>query len=154
PAHFELMRRAPVRSERHLRADGLANGRMRVTEQQGPMPTEVVDVLPAVHVPLARTGAARGIEGIGEERAAVVGEPGGDHLERARPERRRLRRACPVLPLDMRVRPPHGHAITPSPAAKAPAAAIVERTHAPGQWAEAGAARGGSGLARNASRAP
>ena len=80
PAHFHLVRGAPVRALRHLGLHRLDHGRMRVAEQQRAVPAEVVDVLVAVDVPLARSRRARRIDRIGQQRAAIVGQPGRDDL--------------------------------------------------------------------------
>ena len=66
-----------------------SDGGMAVAQQQRAMAAEVVDVLVAVDVPLAGAGGAGGVDRIGQQRAAVVGEAGRQHLaapaRRARP---------------------------------------------------------------------
>ena len=55
PSHLQLVRGAPVRAELHLALDRLHHRRMAVAQQQRAVAAEVVDVLVAVDVPLART---------------------------------------------------------------------------------------------------
>ena len=80
PPHLELVGGAPVRAARHLPLDGLDHGGVAVAQQQRAVAAEVVDVLVAVDVPLAGARRAGGIDRIGQQRAAVVGEAGGQHL--------------------------------------------------------------------------
>ena len=63
--------------------DRLDHRRVAVAEQQRAVAAEVVDVLVAVDVPLARAFGAGGIDGIGQQRAAVVRQAGRDDLARA-----------------------------------------------------------------------
>ena len=80
PPHLQLVRGAPVRAERHLPLNGLDDGGMPVAQQQRAMAAEIVDVLVAVDVPLARARRAGGIDRIGQQRAAVVRQAGRQHL--------------------------------------------------------------------------
>ena len=105
PPHLQLVRGAPVRAERHLPLDGLDDGGMPVAQQQRAMAAEIVDVLVAVDVPLARARRAGGIDRIGQQRAAVVRQSGRQHFSRLLIKLGGTPRARPVLGLDLGVRP-------------------------------------------------
>jgi hypothetical protein len=55
-----------------------------MTEQQCTVAAEIVHILVSVHIPLARTDGAGGVEWIGEQSATVVRQAGWDHLAGAR----------------------------------------------------------------------
>ena len=109
PPHLQLVRGAPVGAERRLLANGFEHGRVAMAQEEGAVPAEVIDVLVAVDVPLARSGSARGIDRIGQQGAAVVGEAGRNHFARALVKLGRAARARPVLGFDLRVGPRRRH---------------------------------------------
>ena len=104
PAHLQLVRRAPMRAEPHLPLDRLHDRGMAMTEQQRAVATEVVDILVAVDVPLARPGSAGRVDRVRQQGAAVVRQPRGDHLAGPCVELGRAPRARPVLRLDPGIR--------------------------------------------------
>jgi hypothetical protein len=107
PAHLDLVRGTPVGAERGLLAHRGDDRGMAVAEQQRAVAAEEIHVLVAVDVPLARAGSASGIDRVGQQRAAVVGEAGGDHLAGPLVKLGGASRAGPVLGLDLRVRSRH-----------------------------------------------
>src|SRR5262245_40983247 len=101
PAHLQFVAGAPVRAERELALDRGHHSRMAVTEQQCAVAAEIIDVLVAIDVPLAAAGGPRGIDRVGQEGAAVVGEARRDDLARLGVKALRAARARPVLRLDL-----------------------------------------------------
>jgi hypothetical protein len=71
-----------VRTLRDLLLHGRDDRRIRMAEDERAVPAEVVDILVAVDIPLERTGRSRRINGIGEQRAGIVGQPGRNDLAR------------------------------------------------------------------------
>src|SRR5438445_566903 len=100
PAHLELVRGAPVRAERRLALHRLDERRMRMAEEQRAVAAEVVDVLVAVDVPLARAGSARDVDRIGGSRTRIVREARRQHAAGLRIEGGGTRRAGAVLVFD------------------------------------------------------
>ena len=87
-----------------------------MAQQQRTVAAEIVDILVAVDVPLARAGGAGGIDRIGQQRAAVVRQACGHHLAGSRVKLGRTPRARPILGLDLGVGPclRHCHRSLPS----------------------------------------
>src|SRR5262249_17550144 len=104
---------AVVRAPRDLALDRLDQRRMGVPQEQGAVTHPVVDVLPAVDVPLAWTRCALDVEREGRQVPAVVGDTARDHPPRALPARPRARQGLPI-PLGACL--PH-HAVSSSLAA-------------------------------------
>ena len=86
---------------------------MGVPQEQGAVPHPVVDVLAAVHVPLAGPGGPLDVERERRQVPAVVRDAAGDHPPSALPARPRARQGLPI-PLAHRL--PH-HAVSSSRAA-------------------------------------
>jgi len=103
PAHLGFVRGAPVRALRHLLLHRLDHGRMRVAEQQRAMPAEIIDVLVAVDVPLARSRRARRVDRIRQQGAGIVGQPGRNGLAGLFVELRGAGGPGAVLGLDPRI---------------------------------------------------
>ncbi len=89
-----------MRAERRLALHRLDERRMRMAEEQRAVSAEVVDVLVAVDVPLARTGGARDVDRIRGSGARVVRQSRRKDPASPRIERRRTRRARPVQVFD------------------------------------------------------
>src|SRR6266446_3451198 len=116
PPDLELVRGAEVRPARHLPLDRLDDGRIAVPEEQGAMAHPVVDVLVAVHVPLAHAGRAVDVDGERREMADVVRDPAGDHFARAIVQRGGLRMQRPVSLQDRHRCPPRAFMSSTIPA--------------------------------------
>ena len=84
---------APVRAEPKLAFDGGRYQRMRMTNDEGAVATEVVDVLVAVDVPLATAGGPSRVDRVGQQRAAIVREPCRNGLARPAIKRKGAARA-------------------------------------------------------------
>src|SRR4029077_5065708 len=112
PAHLQFVTGTPVRAELRLLANGLEHGRMAVTQQQGAMAAEVIDVFIAVDVPLARSRRACGIDRVRQQRAAVVRQSGRNDLARSLIELGGTARTRPILSLNLRVRLRYRHCST------------------------------------------
>ena len=77
PLQLELGTRPVVEALHELVLYGLQDVRMVVAEQEPTVPACVVDVLVAIHVPLAGTGCARDVDPVGLDVAGVVGDATG-----------------------------------------------------------------------------
>ena len=82
PAHFPLVARPEVGSAAESLDDDAVDVRVVVSEHQGAVPAEVVDVLVAVDVPLAGPFRPVDVDRVGVELAAVVGDPAREQLPR------------------------------------------------------------------------
>src|SRR5215510_10853685 len=91
-----------MRAEGGLSLHRLDHGGMRMAEQQRAVAAEVIHVLVAVDVPLARTGRAGRVDRVRQRRARVVGETRRDHPTCSLVELRRTLRARAIPRLDAR----------------------------------------------------
>src|SRR5262245_51548796 len=95
PPYLQFVRGTPVGAKRRLFTHGFQHLRMAVAEQQRAVAAEVVDVFVAVDIPLARSGGAGRIDGVWQQRTAVVRQSGRNDLARTAVELRRASRAGP-----------------------------------------------------------
>ena len=93
-----------MRAEFDLPFHRLDDGGMRMAEQHGAVAAEVIDILVAVDVPLARARGARNVDRIGVEVARVVGDAARQHLMGALEQSRRFARPGLVVGDHGRVR--------------------------------------------------
>src|SRR5262245_18097717 len=91
-----------MRAEGGLSLHRLDHGGMRMAEQQRAVAAEVIHVLVAVDVPLARTRRAGRVDRVRQRRARVVGETRRDHPTRSLVELGRTLRARAIPRLDAR----------------------------------------------------
>ena len=80
PAHLPLVARPEVGSAAEGLDDDAVDVRVVVSEHQGAVSPEVVDVLVPVDVPLARSFRPVDVDRVGIELAAVVGDPAREQL--------------------------------------------------------------------------